>query len=1526
MSAQDNATTLGKPNQNLVLETAGRIYVKVQDRFYELDFRNQGRGAGDTKIEIVNNNTTNQDIDLKGYVTKEFLKASLNSYVTKRSWNDVKETQSMLENAMLDGFTESINPITIQTMQVVVGADQLQFEFVDSFIDDNISGYGPTIHKNSIEFEDPGTGIYIKHYTLDGPTDVRPESLENSDELLKQYCRWKIAPNYFDLGDPEASYYIYIKVPKLNWTTNSSGELVNSNTGQTGVLAKTNYTWSGYDGEFVLSNTAIEMTTSDTSSDDYGYYYLLYGMINSDDGTGRSFSTMNGFTEILPGQITAYIFKSASGDSYLDLRQNVLKLGDAFMWNIDKNGHIGDQILYIKGGIVVDDGGNESPMQLDRGMFHRFRYQTEQNGTFYEHDFCNPTGAYHVEGNIYYPGNIVTWTNDKGITSSYIYIGPAPEETNGVINPRAYFSCNYDPEVIEEEVGYDESATYYNPENENFWRVFAKGVRGYSNLIADLTNEMEAIACDKDGYVITDDGLDVITQIGLYYGASDVEIANIQNTQNPNITIDLSEITNLNPQPEDPLDPPNPTISYEIDDIENSYEKLITFHIDHNVLLPEKAEIPITIVSKDKFGEDQDDTRTIVFTLVGVRSGKAYALVPSARSIRLAANGLYDPSIFECDVICNGSSENVDVTEVLVKRVYGDTVTIHTESNPNGLEIPISTISSHLNDFINEHSNINGYSLDWDWYTDENDHQKDYIVFDDSTDFEKITLFLYYKDPLSYNWILCDKETILVVKDGDPGKDFSISASSNVFMYETETSKVPTNSSIILKGVPKNIKSVSHYIWQYKLENSNSWNYIDPPALLSFNDPTNKPHWWKVDSSSSQSYVEDSLLRSTLVVNGPIEETNNSVSSINYRDFNTYFKDPNDNTPEYRVCEFQVTIYYDELGTSTSLTDSTSLVILKGGDGTVTVLLPNSSMIFASTEKGGVSLNSAEQTPVEVWYGIEEMFVEGNATTNAIDTTRSLINIDITRYKYKYKDTGGVEQESPDYIGTGNIHTYEDSGNVVHTYESIPNVVKAHLDIQEISNKKRSFIVVETGTSSSGNPFNATSGEIDVTITVKFPDKITESVTVVRTIYWHTAQQGEPGAGKQLRGRSEWGGQYGYCDMENCRTNGYYPTNTYRMDYQGLYDEESNWVSAFSHNWDDNTNIFFDIILYPVNELTYYCKHGGASALWGDPESSYYISHVGNFSYVLPPNENTYAWAMMQHINIASDVAYIRQALIDELQVKKLYTPGVPGIYPSNGNAYIYVKQLSIANNALSITNARNDVVINVSSENLPSETVHTADSGTFSVNTINCDSSGVDTKTILSKYTAYAGKVSISPFTININYSSLGSSMIEGLNIKLQVWLTTNSSGNSGTCLGTFNDTSVVTNHSFNVDGGLYDVSSGTFYIVANLTYSICNGYRPTFQCTEGAYGITYPSSGNDGTIIAGDGFQTKWGNNKFKINSSDGINLRGTVELSGTIDIIRNNSTFSAVGGSNVNTIYVQQGDGNTTLTADGLYFLYS
>ena len=722
MSAQDNATTLGKPNQNLVLETAGRIYVKVQDRFYELDFRNQGRGSGDTKIEIVNNSSNNQDIDLKGYVTKEFLKASLNSYVTKRSWNDVKETQSMLENAMLDGFTESINPITIQTMQVIVGADQLQFEFVNNFTDANETTYGPNLYKNSIEFIEPSGGIYIKHYTLDGPTDVRPEDPNDQtqlNQLKMQYCRWRIAPNRFDLGDPSASYYIYIKVPRLKddsgWINSSDLMTIYTKTNAEGTSVY-NSEYGGL-GEFVLSNTAIEMTSESH------YYYLLYGMINSDDGSGRSFSTMNGFTEILPGQITAYIFKSASGDSYLDLRKNELKLGDAFQWNINNN-----HILYIKGAIVVDDGGNESYMYLDRGIFHRYRYL--DNNTYIEDDSCQHNGAQN-EGNVYYQGNTVVWTNEKGITSTYMYIGPNEDANNNLIH--AYNSCDPDP-IASEDPNYNPSLTYFDPTNENFWRVLAKGVRGYSNLIADFSNDGEAVACDKDGYVINENGLTVSTQVGLFYGSSAVELHHTESGSTiifDGITVDLSEINDINKST--PPSASDPQITYTIADTDPvSYEKIITFNIPYKIKLPEQAEIKVTLKSLNKYGEEDDDTRIIVFTLVGVRSGKAYNLVPNCRTIQRDFQGVFHPDFVKCGVVCNGSDGNIatDASEIIVKRIFDDSEDI------NGVTRDIDWINAHLSDFLNDSNST------WDW--DASDGQEAFIdLTQGAVTFEKITFFLY---------------------------------------------------------------------------------------------------------------------------------------------------------------------------------------------------------------------------------------------------------------------------------------------------------------------------------------------------------------------------------------------------------------------------------------------------------------------------------------------------------------------------------------------------------------------------------------------------------------------------------------------------------------------------------------------------------------------------------------------------------------------------------------------------------------
>ena len=125
MALVNNAETIGKGTKNLVLETAGHIYVKVNERYYELDFRNSGEKlVGKSIVDTVQ---TPEEIDLSEYITNDDLKKALKKYVTAKSWEDVIDTQTALQNSLLN-FEEAIKPITVQTMQVVVGSEELQFD------------------------------------------------------------------------------------------------------------------------------------------------------------------------------------------------------------------------------------------------------------------------------------------------------------------------------------------------------------------------------------------------------------------------------------------------------------------------------------------------------------------------------------------------------------------------------------------------------------------------------------------------------------------------------------------------------------------------------------------------------------------------------------------------------------------------------------------------------------------------------------------------------------------------------------------------------------------------------------------------------------------------------------------------------------------------------------------------------------------------------------------------------------------------------------------------------------------------------------------------------------------------------------------------------------------------------------------------------------------------------------------------------------------------------------------------------
>ena len=396
MALVNNATTIGTGGQNLVLETAGHIYVKVNERYYELDFKNSGSEKLYGKPIVNEIIQPTEEVDLSDYITNDDLKKALKKYVTEKSWQDVMDTQSALQNSLLD-FEEAIKPITVQTMQVVVGSEELQFDWIYSFTQtkgpNNTFVDSPlyidmdesSTHYNQLVWN-PG---YIKHYTFDGPEIVRPEdSLGSSysDDQLKKYWRWYIK-NSEGVDDIEeinmdGTFYVYLKVPhssgynkegldSLKSLDNSSSSDTPINPGNgihnanldldengmplqlvgTGIYAKTGI------GKVVYSSEAIKFGPEYDETTGLNYYYLLYAIVTNSDGS-PSISTLNGFTEILPGQIRAYIFATPAGDQYLDFLHGIFKIGndsDYLKWDGKK--------LDIKGSISVTGGSLQTELE-----------------------------------------------------------------------------------------------------------------------------------------------------------------------------------------------------------------------------------------------------------------------------------------------------------------------------------------------------------------------------------------------------------------------------------------------------------------------------------------------------------------------------------------------------------------------------------------------------------------------------------------------------------------------------------------------------------------------------------------------------------------------------------------------------------------------------------------------------------------------------------------------------------------------------------------------------------------------------------------------------------------------------------------------------------------------------------------------------------------------------------------------------------------------------------------------------------
>ena len=236
------------------------------------------------QIELSNENhagslrTTLKKIDSNQQYT-EHLDTQAKQF-TRRRFRDAEETMNMLAAALTDDFTTAINPITVQTMAVLLGDESLQFRFVDSAIE-------PTKIADAITYA-AGTlttpASILQHMTL-GISKI------SSAHAANEYSYWNMAANAFPLTDhPDKKYYLYAKCATVS-----------------------------NDGVFLLSETPIGM------HDIEGYYHLLIGLINSEYEGDRSITRVYGFTEITPGRIAVAQIADPDGNTVFDLAAGTIE-------------------------------------------------------------------------------------------------------------------------------------------------------------------------------------------------------------------------------------------------------------------------------------------------------------------------------------------------------------------------------------------------------------------------------------------------------------------------------------------------------------------------------------------------------------------------------------------------------------------------------------------------------------------------------------------------------------------------------------------------------------------------------------------------------------------------------------------------------------------------------------------------------------------------------------------------------------------------------------------------------------------------------------------------------------------------------------------------------------------------------------------------------------------------------------------------------------------------------------------------
>ena len=323
------------------INVGGRIRLGGFVRFTSEQFEREGVLVRITSIKDYVNNPHSPKIELSNETVSGSVSSTLKELkstevvidenhraalqFTKRRFRDAKETIEMIEAALYDNFTSRINPIAVETMSMLVGDESLQYVFTKTDSSNEVVHHSVN-YTQETKVLSVGTS-YLKHMT------IGINSLKQNHQS-SEYRRWTVAEYTSPaLTEVDKSYYLYAKVSE-----------------------------TGNSGTFTLEEEAKKMNPGD------GFYYLLVGILNSEYNGERSFATLYGFTEILPGRITTDQIVSNDGQTYFNLLLGEIggkmkfKAGTSGLENVDGYGDLTDSIQGAKDdvarlGETIIDGG-----------------------------------------------------------------------------------------------------------------------------------------------------------------------------------------------------------------------------------------------------------------------------------------------------------------------------------------------------------------------------------------------------------------------------------------------------------------------------------------------------------------------------------------------------------------------------------------------------------------------------------------------------------------------------------------------------------------------------------------------------------------------------------------------------------------------------------------------------------------------------------------------------------------------------------------------------------------------------------------------------------------------------------------------------------------------------------------------------------------------------------------------------------------------------------------------------------------